>query len=85
MVNSAQGFDRQTLVINRFSELILDVFGPEIGRHVRSAVGMADLPFKIAVEVEAELTIVSWRVERLGLDPVAIRVQPLPLPPRPWC
>ena len=59
MVNSAPGFDRQTMVINGFSELILDVFGPDIGAHARSAVGMAGLPFKIAVEVEAELTIAS--------------------------
>ncbi len=57
MVNSAPGFDRQPLVINGFSNLILDVFGPEVGRHARSAVGMAGLPFGIAVEVEAELLI----------------------------
>ena len=59
MVNSAPGFDRQPLVINGFSELILDVFGPDIGRHARSAVGMAGLPFRIAVEVEAELSIAT--------------------------
>jgi len=57
MVNSAPGFDRQPLVINGFSELVLDLFGPEIGRHARSAVGVAGLPFGIAVEVEAELLI----------------------------
>lgn len=57
MVNSAPGFDRQPLVINGFTGLIHDVFGPEVGRHARSAVGMAGLPFKIAVEVEAELII----------------------------
>ena len=57
MVNSAPDFDLQPVVINGFSDLILDVFGPDVGRHARSAVGMAGLPFKIAVEVEAELTI----------------------------
>ncbi len=57
MVNCAPEFDLQPMVINGFSDLILDVFGPEIGRHARSAVGMAGLPFKIAVEVEAELII----------------------------
>ncbi|MGI9378245.1 MAG: RidA family protein [Methyloligellaceae bacterium] len=57
MVNSAQGFDKQPLVINGFSELILDIFGSEIGRHARSAVGMAGLPFGIPVEIEAEIEI----------------------------
>ena len=57
MVNSAPGFDRQPAVINGFSELILEVFGPETGRHARSAVGMASLPFNMAVEIEAEVLI----------------------------
>ncbi len=57
MVNSAPGFDRQPHVINGFSEMILDLWGPEAGRHARSAVGMAALPFRIAVEIEAEVAI----------------------------
>ncbi len=57
MVNSAPGFGKQPLVINGFSDLILELFGPEVGRHARSAVGMAALPFDMAVEIEAELTI----------------------------
>ncbi len=57
MVNSAPGFDRQPAVINGFSDLILDVFGPEAGRHARSAVGMAALPFGIPVEIEAEVAL----------------------------
>lgn len=57
MVNTAPGFDKQPLVINGFSELILEAFGPEIGRHARSAVGMAGLPVNIAVEIEAEVMI----------------------------
>lgn len=57
MVNAIPGFARQPNVINGFSDLILEVFGPEIGAHSRSAVGMADLPFGIPVEVEAELEI----------------------------
>lgn len=57
MVNSAPGFDRQPQVINGFSTLILDVFGPETGRHARSAVGVAALPFGIAVEIEAEVSV----------------------------
>ena len=57
MVNSAPGFNRQPAVINGFSNLILEVFGAEIGAHARSAVGMAELPFDIPVEVEAEVLI----------------------------
>ena len=57
MVNSAPGFDRHPVVINGFSELILAVFDPEVGRHARSAVGVAGLPFNIAVEIEAEILL----------------------------
>ena len=59
MVNSAPGFNRQVAVINGFSHLILDVFGAEGGRSARSAVGMAELPFGIPVEVEAEVELVD--------------------------
>lgn len=52
MVNSAPGFDKQPAVINGFSELMAEVFGPENGIGVRSAVGMI-LPSNIPVEVEA--------------------------------
>ena len=57
MVNSAPGFNRQPLVINGFSDLILELYGPERGNHARSAVGMAGLPFDIPVEIEAEVEI----------------------------
>lgn len=57
MVNSAPGFNRQPAVINGFSDLILEVFGPEVGAHSRSAVGMAELPFDIPVEIEAEVEL----------------------------
>jgi hypothetical protein len=57
MVNSAPGFTQQPSVINGFSDLILEVFGPEVGAHSRSAVGMAELPFRIPVEVEAEVEL----------------------------
>ena len=57
MVNSASGFNQQTPVINGFSNVISDVFGPEVGAHARSAVGMAELPLGIPVEIEAELSL----------------------------
>lgn len=59
MVNSAEGFNRQPAVINGFSELILEVFGQDVGAHARSAVGMAELPFDIPVEVEGEVQAVG--------------------------
>jgi enamine deaminase RidA (YjgF/YER057c/UK114 family) len=57
MVNSAPGFGRQPAVINGFTDLILEVFGEERGAHARSAVGMAELPFGIPVEIEGEVLI----------------------------
>lgn len=57
MVNSAPGFRQQPNVINGFSELILEVFGPEVGDHARSAVGMEELPLGLCVEIEAEVEI----------------------------
>ncbi|HEX6019271.1 MAG TPA: RidA family protein [Burkholderiaceae bacterium] len=57
MVNSAPGFNRQPAVINGFSELILELWGPQHGAHARSAVGMAELPFDIPVEIEAEVEL----------------------------
>ncbi|MET3494040.1 RidA family protein [Variovorax boronicumulans] len=55
MVASAPGFDKQPAVINGFSDLILELFGPDVGAHARSAVGMAELPFNIPVEIEGEV------------------------------
>ncbi len=57
MVASAPGFDRQPAVINGASDLILELWGAEAGAHARSAVGMAELPFGIPVEIEAEVEI----------------------------
>jgi len=59
MVNSAPGFNQQPLVINGFSDLILELYGLERGLHARSAVGMAELPFGIPVEIEAEVEIIG--------------------------
>ncbi len=57
MVNSAPGFDQQPNVINGFSDLILELYGVQAGLHTRSAVGMAELPFGIPVEIDAEVAI----------------------------
>lgn len=57
MVNSAPDFAQQPAVINGCSDLILALYGPERGAHARSAVGMAALPFNMAVEIEAMAAI----------------------------
>jgi enamine deaminase RidA (YjgF/YER057c/UK114 family) len=51
MVNCGPGFDQIPTVIDGCSDLLVEVFGDR-GRHARSAVGMAELPFGIAVEIE---------------------------------
>jgi enamine deaminase RidA (YjgF/YER057c/UK114 family) len=52
MVNSVDGFTASPKVINGFSDCMVEVFG-DAGRHARSAVGVAELPGGIPVEVEA--------------------------------
>jgi enamine deaminase RidA (YjgF/YER057c/UK114 family) len=59
MVNSAPGFNRQPAVINGFTDLVVEVFGAAKGAHARSAVGMAELPFNIPVEIEGEVELHS--------------------------
>ena len=51
MVNCAPGFNQTPAVINGCSDLLVEVFG-DAGKHARSAVGMAELPHDIAVEIE---------------------------------
>jgi enamine deaminase RidA (YjgF/YER057c/UK114 family) len=51
MVNVAPGFNQTPAVIDGCSDLLVEIFG-EKGRHTRSAVGLAELPFDIAVEIE---------------------------------
>jgi len=51
-VNCAPGFNVTPAAINGFSDLILELWG-DAGRHARSAIGAAELPFDIPVEIEA--------------------------------
>ena len=55
-VNSAPGFTDQPKVVNGASDLLVEVLG-EVGRHARSAVGTASLPFGVAVEIEGVFQI----------------------------
>jgi enamine deaminase RidA (YjgF/YER057c/UK114 family) len=56
MVNSTPEFGNHPLVINGFSELMAEIFGPDHGIGVRSAVGMM-LPGNIPVEIEAQFEL----------------------------
>ncbi|MBO9647012.1 MAG: RidA family protein [Variovorax sp.] len=59
MVNVAPGFNRTPAVINGFSDLILQLYGPDAGAHARSAIGVAELPFDIPVEIEGEVELAA--------------------------
>jgi enamine deaminase RidA (YjgF/YER057c/UK114 family) len=52
LVQCAPGFDKPPAVINGFTDLVLELWG-EAGRHARSAIGAAQLPFDVPVEIEA--------------------------------
>jgi len=56
-VNVTPDFDQIAEVVNGASQVMLDVFGPEIGAHCRTAVGAASMPFNAAAEVEAEFCL----------------------------
>jgi enamine deaminase RidA (YjgF/YER057c/UK114 family) len=53
MVNATPDFTRHPAVINGCSELFVEIWGPDLGVGVRSAVGMGSLPSGIPVEIEA--------------------------------
>jgi enamine deaminase RidA (YjgF/YER057c/UK114 family) len=56
-VNVAPGFTQTTAVINGCSELILELYGPEVGQHARTAMGVATTPFGLPVIIAAEVEI----------------------------
>ncbi|MEH0075199.1 RidA family protein [Pannonibacter sp. Pt2] len=56
MINSTPEFTQQSQVVNGCSDFIVDVFGDK-GRHARTSVSVASLPFGVAVEVEAVIEV----------------------------
>ena len=52
LVNSSPSYTEQHLVTNGCSQLMAEVFGPEVGAHARSAFGVAQLPMGACVEIE---------------------------------
>jgi enamine deaminase RidA (YjgF/YER057c/UK114 family) len=59
MVNVKPGFDRMPQVIDGASDFFYELLGPKAGQHARTAVGMAELPHGIAVEINGEFEIYS--------------------------
>jgi enamine deaminase RidA (YjgF/YER057c/UK114 family) len=57
MVNVAPGFDRMPDVIDGASDFFYQLFGPKFGQHARTAVGMAELPHGIPVEINGEFEL----------------------------
>jgi enamine deaminase RidA (YjgF/YER057c/UK114 family) len=58
-VNATEDFEDVPLVMNGASDLIVEVFGPEVGRHARTSIGCATLPSRVAVEIDALVSIES--------------------------
>ena len=56
-VNADPGFAQTTLVLNPFSDLIVDVFGPDIGAHARIAIGVVTVPLNLPLVVSAEVEL----------------------------
>lgn len=56
-VNAVNGYSAQPSVANGASDLVREVFGPEVGTHARSAVGSNGLPLDVPVEVEAVVEV----------------------------
>jgi enamine deaminase RidA (YjgF/YER057c/UK114 family) len=52
MINSHPDFERPNAVLNGASDLIYEAFGPEIGQHARSSVGVETLVDRQPVEIE---------------------------------
>jgi hypothetical protein len=60
MVSVAPGFAATTTVINGCSEILLEVFGPEVGTHARTAIGVNQLPLNLPVIIAAQVAV-RWR------------------------
>jgi enamine deaminase RidA (YjgF/YER057c/UK114 family) len=56
MVNAAPDFNQTPLVTNGYSDLILELYGPEVGMHARSSIGMM-IPLNAPINCEAEVEI----------------------------
>lgn len=58
-VNADAKFAQTTAVVNPFSELVARVYGPDIGAHARTAIGVEALPLNLPVVIAAEVEITA--------------------------
>ncbi len=56
-VNATPDFTQISEVVNGASEVILEVFGENVGMHTRTAIGAAVMPFDVAIEIEATFSV----------------------------
>ena len=56
-VQAEPGYAQTTAVVNAFSEVVIDVFGDQVGQHARTAIGVAALPLNLPVVIAAELSL----------------------------
>jgi enamine deaminase RidA (YjgF/YER057c/UK114 family) len=59
MVNTVQGFTKTTDVANGFSDLILELYGRDVGMHARSAIGVQALPVNLPVIIDAVVEVAA--------------------------
>jgi enamine deaminase RidA (YjgF/YER057c/UK114 family) len=57
MVNTVEGFTKTTDVANGFSDLILELYGRDVGMHARSAIGVQALPVNLPVIIDAVVEV----------------------------
>lgn len=56
-VNAAPGYPQTPAVMNAFSDVVLQIFGPEVGAHARTAAGTVTAPLNLPLVVAAELAL----------------------------
>ena len=56
-VNATDDLNEVAAVVNGASELMVEIFGAEIGTHARTVAGVTAMPFGVAIEVEATFSI----------------------------
>lgn len=56
-VNTEPGFPHTTAVMNPLSDLIVALYGTEVGAHARTAIGVATVPLNLPVVIAAEVEI----------------------------
>jgi enamine deaminase RidA (YjgF/YER057c/UK114 family) len=58
-VNADAGYRDTTTGMNPCSELIVDLYGPDVGAHARTAIGVATVPLNLPVVISGEVSIDS--------------------------